>query len=354
MRSSPYYANVPQLFFDESGYTGGNLLDLQTPYYACASLNITEARAIALKNLYFPGKFTELKFSDLKKGENFSRIHALVNGLLKERSVRVTVIDKRFALSAKLFELVAEPSLSGNIGVYEKGFLPQTVNTFHTLAHQEQRSTLRDIHEALQAAVKCPHMTEVKALIAALENLTGIPRIIANSLLIRPLQQQGSELFNSSSITEGLLGILLSAAWQNLLRWGAVIPVGAQIDVVYDQHSVMAAELGNWRQFTSGKFNMHSNGFDYRLDHPVTTQLGDSKQQVAIQLADLVAGFAAFAVSTETKITVRTADRLPNGLKAWDLLTAQEHAGDQVLLTVQAGAATRFSGWSIGDQIHCW
>lgn len=337
------------LYFDESGYSGPNLLDQATTYYACAALRITEDRANELKKLHFPDKTSELKFAEMKAGRNFYRSRDLVKTLLDAHAVRVTVIDKRFALSAKLFEWIAEPGLSGRVDLYSEGFLPQTANTFHTLASIEQPAQLLAVHEAYQAVIKQPQDSEVGRLIHALEGLSGVPREIADGLLLPPLRGEYEELFEDHGMTEGLLGILLSAAWQNLMRWGAVIPVRTPIQVVYDEHSVMEAERAMWDQITSKKLRMHANGFDVRLDHAVTTRFGDSKKEVALQLADLVAGFSAFAIQTAAKVTERPVDRVPPGLVAHELLTASQYQEDQPLVTVASGRPERFSGWQILD-----
>lgn len=335
------------LYFDESGYSGPNLLDKATPYYACSALRITEERARELKRLHFPDKFGELKFADMKSGRNFYRSRDLVKTLLDEKAVKVTVIDKRFALSAKLFEWIAEPGLSDRFDLYSEGQLPQIASAFHFLANAEQPEKLRAVHVAFQAVIKNPEAHEVEALIKTLEALEGEPGEIAGKLLIGPLQGDYQELFEDYGITEGLLGILLSAAWQNLLLWGEAISVGSPIHIVYDAHSVIEAEKSTWDQITSAKLKMRANGTDLRLDHMVTTELGDSKTHVALQIADVVAGFAAFAVQAGATKKRRPGEPLPPGLAALELLADPKYQEDQHIITVEAGQPERFSGWEI-------
>lgn len=338
---------MPHLYFDESGYSGGNLLDTQTPYYSCAALNVTEQHAQQLKAKHFPGKTTELKFSGMEKGRNFHASKDLITELLDAHAVRVTVVDKRFALTGKIFECIAEPAMSDRKNVYVTGELPKLVNEFHLKAQAEQSSELQTVHKAFQAMMLHPEPDKVAALVAALQTLTGRPREIADRLLLPPLTGDVQALVGPLDLTEGFLGILLTAAWQNLLRWGAVIPVGTPIDVVYDQHSVLEAEMELWDAFTSAPLDMRANGFSYVLNHPVTTRLGVSDNETALQLADLVAGFASFAVASAAANPPDPTPKQQNGLRAYELLHDPAYVADQVLLTVEAGGPERFTGWTV-------
>lgn len=338
------------LYFDESGYTGPNLLDSGTPYYCCASLRITEQRAQELKRLIFPDKSAELKFADLKSGANFHRSFKMVKTLLDEQAVKITVIDKNFALTAKLFECIAEPSLSDHFDLYSKGQLPQLVSAFHLTAKTEQPEKFLAVQKAFYQAVKAPGQTEVQALICALQALEGRPREIAKNVLIPPLEGDYQPLFEGYGITEGPLGILMSAAWQNLLLWGEVIPDGSPINVIYDSQSVMEAEKAMWDQITSAKLDMVSNGTRLGLNHPVTTVIGDSKTYVGLQIADVVAGFAAFAVQTAARAKIMpSANVSPNGLKAMELLLNPKYKNDQHIVAVMASLPEYLSGWSVSS-----
>jgi len=311
-------------------------------------LNITETQAIDLKKMHFPDKSAELKFADMKSGKNFYRARNMIESLLKAQAVRVLVIDKRFALSAKMFEWIAEPSLSEQTDLYSEGFLPKMVSRFHITTVRDQPVQLLSVHQAYQRAVKLPNVQHIQALVDALEKLEAEPGEMARAYLIPPLDSEGAALFNDYGITEGLNGILISAAWQNLLRWGATFEEDVPIEVVYDNNSVMQKEQTFWRQATAASLDMQANGYAFSLRQPVTTRLGDSTKEMGLQIADVVAGFAAFAVHTRAKFADRDRpDRPIPGLIAYELLSASQFANEQPLITVEAGEPERFSGWTI-------
>lgn len=349
----PYPDGMPTLYFDESGYSGADLLEKKTPYYAASALNLTEARAQELKRLHFPDKQAELKFSELKSGRNFYRARDLMQTLLRENAVRVTVLDKRFVLTAKIFEWVAEPSLAGRADLYGEGQLPKLVSAFHREAARAQPNVLQLVHSSFMRAMNEQDAQAFAAFITHLQALTGEVGDIARDLLIPPARREGLGLVSDLSITEGPLGILLSAAWQNLLRWGNVIPAGRPIEVIYDQHSVMEAEASLWNTMTAAALDMTANGLGYTLDHPVTTTLGDSKTYTALQLADVAAGFASLAVQFALRQNAGQPQQsnLPQpGRIALELLRDASFAEQQVLVTIHAGTDGHFTGWTFNGR----
>ncbi len=345
---------MKMIFFDESGYSGPNLLDPKSPFYACASIYLTEEEARELKEKYFPNKQTELKFAGMESGRNFHKSKELVSELLERHAIQVTVIDKKFALCAKIFEIIAEPSMSrSGIDLYSNGMMPQMVSLFYQFCTQFQPNELGELLGTFQSVVRRENTKTLDDLVGALENLNH--QLIANfsqGVLLRALNEGGEELFEDDDITEGLLGILLSASYQNLLRWDRRLGFanGSELKVIHDNHSVLEAEIKLWQQFTSCKISMRANGIDYSLSQPVDTELGDSKRYIGIQIADLVAGFTCFAV--EELIHQQLGDfskRHPkqNGLDAFAVFLNSQFEDDDALVIVTGRNPEQFTGWSV-------
>lgn len=102
----------PIIAFDESGNTGSDLLDLDQPVFILSSVRLTNSQAIELKNLIkSPAK--ELKFSRLKKYGNYhSRILELLNHeFISADTVNIGVFHKAYCICAYTADRLVEPVL---------------------------------------------------------------------------------------------------------------------------------------------------------------------------------------------------------------------------------------------------
>jgi Protein of unknown function (DUF3800) len=108
---------APVVAFDESGNTGDNLLDETQPVCALASLHLADADAEALVAEVLPSGRRELHFAQLRgSGEGRRAIlQVLDSALINWRSARITAMHKPFAVVARFFDYIIEPT------IYERG-----------------------------------------------------------------------------------------------------------------------------------------------------------------------------------------------------------------------------------------
>ncbi len=101
-----------KIYFDESGFTGNNLLNEKQNYFAYASVATTpdEAESVATRIMKQYGvQGAELKGKNLVK---FSRGRRAMDDILThyEGRVKISISDKKYALAGKFFEYIFEPS----------------------------------------------------------------------------------------------------------------------------------------------------------------------------------------------------------------------------------------------------
>jgi len=103
-----------KIYFDESGFTGNNLLNEKQSYFAYASVATTpdEAREVATRIMREYGvQGSELKGKNLVK---FSRGRRAIDEIIThyEGRIKISISDKKYALAGKFYEYIFEPSLS--------------------------------------------------------------------------------------------------------------------------------------------------------------------------------------------------------------------------------------------------
>ncbi len=99
------------VYIDESGYTGGDLLNQEQPFQAASAIYISECDAEKLVKKHFPRlQSDELKYKDLsrKKG-NRSRLLALQKDMLTNFDCVTYICDKKFVLILHFLDYAVEP-----------------------------------------------------------------------------------------------------------------------------------------------------------------------------------------------------------------------------------------------------
>ncbi|MDF3354322.1 DUF3800 domain-containing protein [Sulfitobacter sp. KE34] len=122
--------------FDESGFTGPDLLNESQPYFVYASHDLSpEEAAKFLEGLRadYGLQGQELKATRLKKRGDWNELSRRICEVSDQRS-RVVTFDKRAALAGKFYEYFFEPVLAKNsLAFYEIDFHRYMMNTILSL-----------------------------------------------------------------------------------------------------------------------------------------------------------------------------------------------------------------------------
>ena len=106
--------------FDESGNSGGNLLDSEQPVFVLASVHVTDDETVKLIEPHSD----EMKFSKLKRSFKGRRkiLDILNTDLLSDDKVLISGFHKPFMVITKMVDLLIEPMLyESGIDLYERG-----------------------------------------------------------------------------------------------------------------------------------------------------------------------------------------------------------------------------------------
>ncbi|HBQ0943525.1 TPA: DUF3800 domain-containing protein, partial [Klebsiella pneumoniae] len=111
---------VKNVYFDESGFTGNNLLSKDQPFFSYAAVITDEEESKQFVD-YIIQKYSiaagELKGSTLV---NSKRLQPAVDEILNHfrGRMRVVVNEKKYALSGKFFEYIFEPVLAAKSSIF--------------------------------------------------------------------------------------------------------------------------------------------------------------------------------------------------------------------------------------------
>jgi hypothetical protein len=122
------------LYFDESGFTGNNLLDPAQPIFAIASADIDENSADEVLKASFPRyQGAEFKFKSIWGSNHRAGLLAFARHLRRfEDLAFVYMVDKRFAVLTKIVDLLIEPHVTdAGYDFYDDGFCWKYANYIH-------------------------------------------------------------------------------------------------------------------------------------------------------------------------------------------------------------------------------
>lgn len=290
---------MPTIYIDESGYTGEDLFNAEQPIFVLASLKLSEEESSFLKAAFFGTvRADELKFSRLRStGSRQSMVLEFLHSIAHHVDVlRLTVIHKRYALVAKIVDLVVEPSdqAMGHNILYRGENIALANLLYTALPVLIGRSEFLRLLETFQRMVRVPTVDTIAAFIgevhrprssaeaeSAMDRIrVGIPYIHDwVTLDLRPLDVTTTSL------------ISLVSDWRDGLD--------APMDLIHDESSQMAADRWLWDSLTDPVQIPYEIGLDRRrmsLPLPVQSTSSESSHNwVGLQLADICSGAAARA-----------------------------------------------------------
>lgn len=289
------------IYCDDAGFTGDDLLNLDQPYFAYSAIAIgpgAAAELVAELRARFRIRDTEIKGMAL-----YRRPYALeaIGWLLGELGDRasVAVSDKLYSLACKFFEYVFEPVLARNsLFFYERGFHLHVANVIwaHLVRGDLSTARIADRFETLMRRRRGepqrffePHDTDGQP-----DPIDAIQRF-AHACRVE-IEEEMAGLADENGRVKWVLDLSFSSAKSVLCTMGERF--GA-LDVMFDDSKPLFA----YRDFFDGFIGRtdtpymalrgRSAPLVFNLAKPVA--FGSSRQEPGLQLADLVASFSALA-----------------------------------------------------------
>ncbi|MBG6206263.1 hypothetical protein IWQ49_000910 [Labrenzia sp. EL_126] len=166
------------LYFDESGFTGYNLLDPKQPIFVVASADFGPESAADILAESFPRyRGAEYKFSNIWRSNNKAGLVRFGEKLPDTNKLAFTwIVDKRFLVLTKIVDFLIEPYITDTgYDFYADGFCWKYTNYIHFGLTQYGPSALYDsLLHAYQTFSRNPNLKTLGILQSQL-------RIMSNS-----------------------------------------------------------------------------------------------------------------------------------------------------------------------------
>jgi hypothetical protein len=288
--------------FDESGNTGDNLLDPAQPIYVLASIHIGEADAAALIAEAAPHAAGELRSSRLRRSHAGREkvISILSSDLISPGQARITPMHKPYAVVARLFDYLIEPTLYHHgLDAYDRGLHVAYANLLFREAPvacgEYAWSRLLD---AFISLCRNPSQMTVEIMLHALRRclaVCGRGTVQQLLLLIPPMRQLlADRLIRDQGYGIGARDMLdpaITSLLENCITWPERL---GPIVVEHDESSVVARWRDKLAVLSSPDAAAEIGEYwAARIPHPLAVdeiRLRDSATSARLQLADVIAG----------------------------------------------------------------
>jgi Protein of unknown function (DUF3800) len=288
-----------EIYCDESGFTGNNLLNVNQPFFTYASIAISNEEAESFVNQLisdFNVQGGELKGQRLLR---YSKGKKAITKILEKYhdNIQVSVFHKKYNLACKFFEYIFEPVVQkNNLLFYKLGFHKFISNILY-LELRANSKHAEEVFEEFERFMRQLDMDELRLLSSSLVFPSISPILQDIKSFCFHNQKAINEEIDSlrgSGAGKWILDLTDTALFTQLAEWGQRF---YQLDVFCDE----SKPLNHTKEMFTVMINREEKLYNTLLDkkQPITfnmareIQFGDSKMFPGMQIADTMA--AAFA-----------------------------------------------------------
>lgn len=319
---------MPQkIYFDESGFTGNNLLHPRQNYFAYASIASDDDESKDLVEFLIK-KYNiqngELKGANLVK---FAKGRKAITEILAafDGRIKISISDKKFALAGKIHEYIFEPCYSDvNSLFYGIGFHRFIANTLYTefVARGAGAEELFEEFESLMRKLDGKDLQTIFSSSDAAHSDTL--RMIREFAQKRHADiQKELDSLAGGETGKWVLDLTDSALFTLLANWGTQYE---QLTAICDHSKPLLANqemyngmIGNTKKIFSRLVNEQEHPVTFNLSGPI--EFADSRTTHGIQLADTIAAAAVYVFS----------GKLDASTEHWrDIVARQAHYGSVI------------------------
>ncbi len=289
------------IYFDESGFTGYNLLDPQQPVFSIASADISEDRAEEVLRASFPRyQGAEFHFTNIWRSGHKQGLKQFCSHLHEVADLSFCyVTDKRFAVLTKIMDFLVEPTITAaGYDFYNDGFCWKYSNYVHYGLSQFAPPELLDcLLKFYQDFSRSPNQQSLKILQFRLRMMAESTEDPIHIFLDQ--MAMGAEIFErytdlstfkSSNSLQTSTMIAVIGHWRQKYQ--------DDFAVIHDASSSFLRDRKAWEAVTGVDVDgiALKAGDGSFVEYPirvVSTEAKDSRESRSIQFCDILAGLVS-------------------------------------------------------------
>ena len=293
---------IQEIYCDESGFTGNDLLDQGSTFFAYASVAINHEEATEyVNNIIQKYKLQggELKGRNLLKSPKGKKVIAEILSTFKDR-IKVGVYHKKFNLACKFYEYIFEPPLSEKSSLFYQIEFNKFISNILYLDIKCQSDDAEKIFSDFQKLMRSLEDTELNDLFSSSQTpdispiLDGIKTFCIHH---RDTINQELNSLQGTDIGKWILELSYPALLSILCDWGKEFN---QLKVFCDVSKPLKENKGLLDTMIGREDKIYTDFFQ-GVEEPITFNLSQEVQFVesdkfpGIQIADVAAAACAYA-----------------------------------------------------------
>lgn len=290
------------LYFDESGFTGENLLSKDQNTFAYGSVSIQPDKAQELVSRIIEkyeiqnGELKAVKLIRRDKGKR--AILEILNEI--SNNIKISVHDKKFALSGYFFEYIFEPILASKSTIfYQLNFHKYISNVIYIsfVSNDRIANKILNIFEKLMRKKELNYLTEIIAILHNEQNKSETLEFFEKILLF--INAHKDTIYQEiQSLPSWTIDLSMTSLHSLFCEWGVT---RQEIKAFCDSSKPIDAQKSFFDNFIGRKDVVHSP-FIANEGNPIPLTYNlkeitmvDSKEHPGVQLADIVATATAYS-----------------------------------------------------------
>ncbi len=289
-----------EIYLDECGYTGEDLINPEQPVFTLASINFTEEKSLELKERFFGSvKAKELKHNLLVKYPKQQNLIIDFLGYMSHQREHMKLLSvcKPYSLVCHLVDILVENSAyEDGIDLYDRGLNIALANLyFYCLPAFGGKEFFDKLSQQFQKMLRMRTESSYDDFFRPLYEKQYSKELDELLVFIKYAHLRlGFEFIRD--LPRNMLDVGLSYALNLMALWRT--DTTEELYLIHDRSSAMSKQSAIWNALVDPNVPPKVVGYDRRkMTYPIAvhdTRFEDSENYVGLQLADVLAGALAY------------------------------------------------------------
>lgn len=292
---------IPDIFFDESGNTGGNLLDPVQLFFTLSSSSINKVDALKALDLTGSKSPEEAHFKTLRRRKSGQDgiIRLLESKYVHEGNVKIFLVDKKYMLTTKIVDVLIETwCFKKGIDLYKHGRNLALSNIYYfclpVFCGEEKTEQMYKHFSNMIRNQTAEAIEEFYASVDELKSCSSDEEFVG---IINEISITKSEIDDIlKGVEKNTLDPSIPSLFKHCVEWGKLYPNGFYIK--HDDSKAITEQQETFNKFMDISKVTEVYGYDRRtFALPIKARsltFHSSQEYPQLQVADIVASAAAY------------------------------------------------------------